>query len=226
MSSTASHPMYRSSVSYYKYHGFTIWLYKLNTPFLPGFLHHSGTYRGRRKPSYPCVYEKEAINGEKGYVAEMSIMFGARAGPSEEIKRAAKAEGADPEWIRRMVATGRAVIPCNPVHSPEPCAIGEGLTIKINANVGTSRDLPELEPELEKARVAVRYGADAIMDLRPVGMWTRYDAPYCGRSACRWAPCPSIRRGCRPRGGVPWWTWTRMTCSGVSRSTPATAWTS
>ena len=70
--------------------------------------------------------------------------------PTEEVKRAAKAEGADPEWIRRMLATGRAVIPCNPIHSPEPCAIGEGLTVKINANVGTSRDLPELEPELEK----------------------------------------------------------------------------
>ncbi len=99
----------------------------------------------------------------------MSIMFRARAGPSEEVKRAAKAEGADPEWIRRMLATGRAVIPCNPIHSPEPCAIGEGLTVKVNANVGTSRDLPDLEPELEKARVAVRYGADAIMDLSTGG---------------------------------------------------------
>jgi len=99
----------------------------------------------------------------------MSIMFQARAGLSEEIKRAAKAEGADPEWIRRMLATGRAVIPCNPVHSPEPCAIGEGLAVKVNANVGTSRDLPDLEPELEKAHVAIRYGADAIMDLSTGG---------------------------------------------------------
>lgn len=99
----------------------------------------------------------------------MSIMFRARAGPSEEITRAAEAEGADPEWVRRMLATGRAVIPFNPVHSPEPCAIGEGLTVKVNANVGTSRDLPELEPELEKARVAVSFGADTIMDLSTGG---------------------------------------------------------
>ncbi|HRR67102.1 MAG TPA: phosphomethylpyrimidine synthase ThiC, partial [Methanomassiliicoccales archaeon] len=99
----------------------------------------------------------------------MSIMFQARGGASEEIVRAARAEGADPEWVRRMVATGRAVVPFNPLHSPEPCAIGEGLAVKVNANVGTSRDLPDLGPELEKARIAVRYGADTLMDLSTGG---------------------------------------------------------
>jgi len=102
-------------------------------------------------------------------VAAMSIMFQARGGASEEIVRAARAEGADPEWVRRMVATGRAVVPFNPLHSPEPCAIGEGLAVKVNANVGTSRDLPDLGPELEKARIAVSYGADALMDLSTGG---------------------------------------------------------
>ncbi|HOO04611.1 MAG TPA: phosphomethylpyrimidine synthase ThiC, partial [Methanomassiliicoccales archaeon] len=96
-------------------------------------------------------------------------MFQARGGASEEIVRAARAEGADPEWVRRVVATGRAVVPFNPLHSPEPCAIGEGLTVKVNANVGTSRDLPDLGPELEKARIAVRYGADTLMDLSTGG---------------------------------------------------------
>ncbi|MDD1772984.1 MAG: phosphomethylpyrimidine synthase ThiC [Methanomassiliicoccales archaeon] len=99
----------------------------------------------------------------------MSIMFNARTGPSDEIRRAARSEGADPEWIRRMLACGRVVMPCNPVHSPEPCAIGEGLTVKINANIGTSSDQPDLGLELEKARVAVRYGADTIMDLSTGG---------------------------------------------------------
>lgn len=102
-------------------------------------------------------------------VSGMSIVFRARAGPSEEIEAAARSEGADPEWIRRMVACGRAVVPCNPVHSPEPCAIGEGLTVKVNANVGTSRDQPDMEQELEKARVAVKYGADTVMDLSTGG---------------------------------------------------------
>jgi len=99
----------------------------------------------------------------------MSIMSRARAGPSEEIEKAAVSEGVDPEWIRRMLACGRAVMPCNPIHSPEPCVIGEGLTVKINANVGTSRDQPDMGIELEKARVAVRYGADTIMDLSTGG---------------------------------------------------------
>ncbi|MBN1110446.1 MAG: phosphomethylpyrimidine synthase ThiC [Methanomassiliicoccales archaeon] len=96
-------------------------------------------------------------------------MFRARAGPSEEVRRAAESEGTDPEWIRRMLACGRAVMPCNPLHAPEPCVIGEGLRVKVNANLGTSRDLPEMGPELEKARVAVAYGADTVMDLSTGG---------------------------------------------------------
>lgn len=43
------------------------------------------------------------------------------------------------------------------------------MGIKVNVNLGTSRDMPEMRPELEKLRVALRYGADAVMDLSTGG---------------------------------------------------------
>jgi phosphomethylpyrimidine synthase len=46
-----------------------------------------------------------------------------------------------------------------------PCAIGEGLSTKINANIGTSRDSSDIRSELGKMREAVRLGADTVMDL-------------------------------------------------------------
>jgi phosphomethylpyrimidine synthase len=50
-----------------------------------------------------------------------------------------------------------------------PCAVGEGLRVKINANIGTSSELPCLEEELQKLETAVKYGADAVMDLSTGG---------------------------------------------------------
>ncbi|MDD1773170.1 MAG: phosphomethylpyrimidine synthase ThiC [Methanomassiliicoccales archaeon] len=97
------------------------------------------------------------------------MMKRARLGLTEEIKIVALNEGVDPEVVRRRVADGRVVIPWNPVHSPAPCGIGEGLTTKVNVNIGTSRDIADMEVELAKARMAVEYGTDALMDLSTGG---------------------------------------------------------
>ncbi len=99
----------------------------------------------------------------------ISMMKRARLGLTDEIRRVAQKEGFDAEVVRRRVADGRIVIPCNPVHSPEPCGIGEDLATKVNVNIGTSRDIADMETELEKARVAVQYGTDALMDLSTGG---------------------------------------------------------
>ena len=98
-----------------------------------------------------------------------TIMEQARKGVTPLIKAVAEKEGLEPEFVRRGVASGRIVIPCNPIHDPHPCGIGEGLSIKINANVGTSRDRVDLAEELEKVAVSLRYGADAVMDLSTGG---------------------------------------------------------
>jgi phosphomethylpyrimidine synthase len=99
----------------------------------------------------------------------MTLMERAAKGITPEIEAVSIKEGLEPEIIRRRVAAGRAVITLNPIHSPEPYGIGEGLSVKVNVNIGTSRDRVNLDEELEKARIAVRYGADAIMDLSTGG---------------------------------------------------------
>lgn len=99
----------------------------------------------------------------------MTLMDRARLASSIEIERVASKEKLDKELVRRGVANGRIVVPCNPIHAPEPCGIGEGLSVKVNVNLGTSKDHVSLEEELEKARIALRYGADAIMDLSTGG---------------------------------------------------------
>ncbi len=99
------------------------------------------------------------------------IMKEARNGRiTEEIRKAAEYEGIDPERLRRLVASGRAVIPKNINHHFEKVrAIGEGLKVKVNVNLGTSMDYVNLEEELEKVRVAEKYNADAVMDLSTGG---------------------------------------------------------
>mgnify|MGYP001007715103 FL=1 len=98
-----------------------------------------------------------------------TIMEEARKGVTPLIRAVAARERIDEEFVRKGVASGRIVIPCNPRHNPVPAAIGEGMGIKVNVNLGTSRDMPEMGPEIEKLRVALRYGADAVMDLSTGG---------------------------------------------------------
>lgn len=89
---------------------------------------------------------------------------------SPALKRVAKEESVPPEALAEKVAAGLAVIPYNPLHKPtRPAGIGQGLRTKVNVNLGTSRDFPQLRDELAKVRVSLRYGADALMDLSTGG---------------------------------------------------------
>ena len=99
-----------------------------------------------------------------------TIMETARRGEiTPMMKKIAEKENVSPEFIRNGIASGRICAPCNPAHDPEPAAIGEGLSVKINVNLGTSRDIVDLDAELQKLQVALRYGADAVMDLSTGG---------------------------------------------------------
>jgi len=92
-----------------------------------------------------------------------------------QMHRAAEREGLDAETIRAELAAGRLVIPANRLHlagkaSPlDPVAIGRAVSTKINANIGTSPVSSCKEQELIKLRLAVQYGADAVMDLSTGG---------------------------------------------------------
>lgn len=71
-----------------------------------------------------------------------------------------------PEVVRKEVAAGRAIIPCNINHpESEPMIIGRNFLVKINANLGTSAVSSGIEEEVEKMVWAIRWGADTVMDL-------------------------------------------------------------
>lgn len=88
-----------------------------------------------------------------------------KCGQSDVVKQIAKLEGLDYNKLCKRVEEGRVTIPRNPIHSPPPLAIGDGLSVKVNANIGTSPDHVDVNEEMEKAKVALEYGADAVMDL-------------------------------------------------------------
>ena len=88
---------------------------------------------------------------------------------TEEMRTAAGSEGLDPSVLCARVADGSVVITRNTNRSITPLAIGTETRIKINANIGTSSARSDLREELDKMRIAVKYGADAIMDLSTAG---------------------------------------------------------
>src|SRR6266480_1380752 len=71
-----------------------------------------------------------------------------------------------PEFVRREVARGRAIIPANINHpESEPMIISRNFLVKINANIGNSAVASSIEEEVEKMRWATKWGADTVMDL-------------------------------------------------------------
>ena len=88
-----------------------------------------------------------------------------RGNITEEMKLVAETEGIDVQKIVRGISEGRIIIPKNVRGKSKPVGIGKGLKTKINANVGSSSELEKVKWEVEKAKVAAKYGADTIMDL-------------------------------------------------------------
>ncbi len=101
----------------------------------------------------------------------MTQLESAKAGIiSPQMEIVAQHEGVEAEFIRQGVAEGTIVIPANINHANlVPCGIGRGLGTKVNANIGTSSDFVSIDTELEKLQVAIRYGADTVMDLSTGG---------------------------------------------------------
>uniref|UniRef100_A0A7C3RL68 Phosphomethylpyrimidine synthase n=1 Tax=Archaeoglobus fulgidus TaxID=2234 RepID=A0A7C3RL68_ARCFL len=101
----------------------------------------------------------------------MTLIEEARKGRiSDFVKMAAEYEGLDPEKLIRLIAQGYVVLPKNVRREDiEPRAIGMLTSTKVNANVGTSADYINVEEEVEKAIVAQKFGADAVMDLSSGG---------------------------------------------------------
>ncbi|ASC74117.1 Phosphomethylpyrimidine synthase [Halomicronema hongdechloris C2206] len=103
--------------------------------------------------------------------ANVTQMHYARQGHiTEEMHYVAQRENLPPELIRDEVARGRLIIPANINHpNLEPMAIGIATQCKVNANIGASPNSSSLQDEVEKLQLAVKYGADTVMDLSTGG---------------------------------------------------------
>ncbi len=103
--------------------------------------------------------------------ANVTQMHFARQGViTEEMDYVARRENLPPELIRSEVARGRMIIPANINHTNlEPMCIGIASRCKVNANIGASPSSSGLAEELEKLKLAVKYGADTVMDLSTGG---------------------------------------------------------
>ena len=97
----------------------------------------------------------------------------ARAGQiTPQMKEVAEREHREPEYIRERVADGRIAIPANIVHIKKGMrafGVGEGLSTKVNVNLGISGDKADAAEEWKKVKIAEDLGADAIMDLSNSG---------------------------------------------------------
>jgi len=98
-------------------------------------------------------------------------MFYAKQGIiTDDMKNVAIVENIDPELVRSEVARGRMIIPANVNHKNlKPMAIGIKSLCKINANIGSSSLASDIQGEIEKVDVCLKYGADTIMDLSTGG---------------------------------------------------------
>ena len=87
-----------------------------------------------------------------------------------EMNYVAQAETLNPELVRSEVAAGKMIIPANIHHENLlPMAIGREAKTKINANIGNSSLSSDIDAELEKLQICLKYGADTVMDLSTGG---------------------------------------------------------
>ncbi|MDI6786714.1 MAG: phosphomethylpyrimidine synthase [bacterium] len=88
---------------------------------------------------------------------------------TKEMRYVAEKEKLSSEYIKDMIIQGKVVIPVNINRECKPVGIGKGLRTKVNASIGTSSDIVDLEMEVEKAKIAEKYGADTLMELSTGG---------------------------------------------------------
>ena len=82
----------------------------------------------------------------------------------DTVVEAARVEGMDAERMARRIAAGRIVIPANTERQHRLCAIGQGCTVKVNVNVGTSGTRCDFALEEKKARACLLYTSPSPRD--------------------------------------------------------------
>ncbi|WP_002144827.1 phosphomethylpyrimidine synthase ThiC [Bacillus cereus] len=118
----------------------------------------------KHTPVFPQM-DRKPLRAKQG--ANVSQMHYARNGIiTSEMEYVAIREGVEPEFVRKEIAEGRAILPANINHpEAEPMIIGRNFHVKVNANIGNSAVSSSIAEEVEKMTWATRWGADTIMDL-------------------------------------------------------------
>ncbi|CJA27558.1 Phosphomethylpyrimidine synthase [Streptococcus pneumoniae] len=118
----------------------------------------------KHTPVFPQMNRKP-LRAKQG--ANVTQMHYARNGIiTSEMEYVAIREGVEPEFVRKEIAEGRAILPANINHpEAEPMIIGRNFHVKVNANIGNSAVSSSIAEEVEKMTWATRWGADTIMDL-------------------------------------------------------------
>tara|TARA_R110002072_G_scaffold100429_4_gene221199 strand:+ start:5599 stop:7182 length:1584 start_codon:yes stop_codon:yes gene_type:complete len=113
----------------------------------------------RRQPWIDARRERGDQNFSQMHYARQGVI-------TEEMKFCAIRENVEPEFVRKEIAEGRAIIPANINHPEiEPMIIGRNFLVKINANIGNSAIGSSIDEEVEKLQWSIRWGADTVMDL-------------------------------------------------------------
>lgn len=84
---------------------------------------------------------------------------------TKTMEEIAETEGIHPETVRMRIAEGKIVVPLNKNRPCKVVGIGMGLSTKINASIGTSTDIADVDAEVRKAVAAQTAGADTLMEL-------------------------------------------------------------
>jgi len=112
----------------------------------------------------------EWVTRRRGDRIKTQLHYARRGIVTEEMAYVAARERVEPEQVREEIARGRLVVPANVVHTNlEPMGIGIALSCKVNANIGNSAVTSDIHGELRKLQVALKYGADTVMDLSTGG---------------------------------------------------------
>src|SRR5881227_2683664 len=100
------------------------------------------------------------------------MQYARRGEITDAMRFVSEREELAPEVVRDEIAIGRLIIPANVHHlagALEPMAIGKVARVKINANIGNSQVSSDVNGEIEKLQIAIKYGADTVMDLSTGG---------------------------------------------------------
>src|SRR5215212_7967136 len=123
--------------------------------------------------SVACGAFRAGAGASASTAAARTQMHYARRGEiTDAMRYVAEREELSPELVRDEIAIGRLIIPANVRHlagSLKPMAIGKVAKVKINANIGNSAVSSDINGEIDKLDMAVKYGADTVMDLSTGG---------------------------------------------------------